>query len=226
MESTKPQQNASYLFHCQLRHCEFCNWRELKRVRKKHLNRFLRCVDAGFRIALLTLTVPNVLTITGQEYDRLYECLKKLLNHPSVKPHIYGGLAKIETTFNADRGEFHPHFHILIIYRACIPQKRIKALWAALTADLENPELSDVPISQDSNRSVWIKRIGFDRSDLTSVRSAVKRSIEYICKFNPIADPEAFASFYCATKGKRLVRAFGGLRKRFKPAVGHQEPLS
>lgn len=226
MESTKPQQNASYLFHCQLRHCEFCNWRELKRVHKKHLNRFLRCVDADLRIALLTLTVPNVLTITGQDYDRLYESLKKLLNHKSVTPYICGGLAKVETTFNADRQEFHPHFHILIIYKTCIPQKRIKALWGALTADLENLELSDVPVSQVPSRSVWINKIQFNKNDPSSVRSAVKKSLNYICKFNPIADPEAFASFFCATKGKRLVRAFGGLRKRFKTSGSHQEPLS
>ena len=226
MENCNSQQNGSYWFRCQLRHCEFCNWRESKRVRKKHLNRFLWCVDVDLRIALLTLTVPNVFTVKDQDYDRLFESLKKLLNHPSVKPSIYGALAKIETTFNADLEEFHPHFHILIVYRTCIPQKRIKALWAALTTDLQSYEPSDVPASQVPSRSVWINKIGFNKNDPISVRSAVKKSLNYICKFNPIADPEAFASFYCATKGKRLVRAFGGLRKRFKPVSNHQKPLS
>jgi hypothetical protein len=174
------------------------------------------CVDGGLRIAILTLTVPNVSTIKSEDYDRLFEKLKALLNLEYVRRYIYGGVAKIETTYNVDRQEFHPHLHILIVYKACIPQKKIKALWAILTAELESSAFSDTPTSTAMSRSVWIKRVHFNRSNTASVRKAVRDSLNYLCKFNPINDPEAFASLYCETKGKRLIRAYGGLRKGFR----------
>jgi hypothetical protein len=216
MANCESQQSTHLLFPCRLRHCEFCFWRESRRARKQYLLRFIDCVDGGLRIAILTLTVPNVSTLNSQVYDRLFERLKELLNLDYVRRYIYGGVAKIETTYNGDQEAFHPHFHVLIVYKACIPQKKIKALWAILTADLKNYEFSDAPTSYDSSRSVWIKRIKFDSSKQASVRKAIRDSLNYLCKFNPINDPEAFASFYCATKGKRLIRAYGGLRKGFR----------
>jgi hypothetical protein len=216
MASCKSRQNTPLLFPCGLRYCEFCFWRESRRARKQYLLRFLDCVDGGLRIAILTLTVPNVLTLNSEFYGRLFERLKELLNLAYVRRYIYGGVAKIETTYNADRQEFHPHFHVLIVYKACIPQKKIKALWGTLTVDLENFELSDFPACTVSSRSVWIKKINCDSSKPKSVREAVRDSLNYLCKFNPIPNPEAFASLYCATKGKRLIRAYGVLRKGFR----------
>lgn len=219
MANCKSQQPASFLFPCGLRYCEFCSWRESRRARKQYLLRFLKCVDDGFRIGILTLTVPNVSTLNSQGYDRLFERVKEFLNLDYVIRYIFGGIAKIETTYNADRQEFHPHFHILIIYKACISQKKIKALWGTVTADLDNYEFSDCPTSSAFNRSVWIKKVNFTRSNPASVRKAVRKSLNYLCKFNPMHDPEAFASYFCATKGKRLIRAYGGLRKGFRLSV-------
>ena len=219
MANCQFQQSGPLLFPCQLRHCEFCSWRESRKARKQYLLRFLKCIDDGLRIATLTLTVPNVPTLKGQDYDRLFERVKEFLNLDYVRRCIFGGVARIETTYNADRQEFHPHFHILIVYKACISQKKIKALWGKLTGDLENYELSDCPTSSDFSRSVWIKKINFNRSNPASVRKAVRKSLNYLCKFSPIDDPEAFASIFCATKGKRLIRAYGGLRKGFRQGV-------
>jgi Replication protein len=216
MATCKSQHSTPLLFPCRERHCEFCFWRESRRARKQYMLRFIDCVDCGLRVAILTLTIPNVATINSEVYDLLFERLKELLNLDYVRRYIYGGVAKVETTYNANRLEFHPHIHILIVYKACIPQKRIKALWGTLTADLENYEISDFPASTASSRSVWIKRIKFDSSKPASVRKAIRDGLNYLCKFNPINDPGAFASLYCATKGKRLIRAYGGLRKGFR----------
>ncbi len=213
MTDCKPVQGVYPLFRCQLRVCEFCYWRESKRVQKRYSNKLYDCVNAGFRLAILTLTIPNVTLISGRDYDLLFHKLKKLFQHDHVKIYIIGGLAKIETTYNADRQEFHPHIHIIIVYKACISQKKIRSIWIALTADMQDYELSDMPMPQVRNRSVWIKKIKFNKSSPVSIRSAIKRALNYICKFNPIADPQAFANIYLATKGKRLFRAYGELRR-------------
>lgn len=226
MSDCKSEQSAPLLFVCGLRYCEFCFWRESRRARKQYLLRFIKLIDDRLRLALLTLTVPNVSTLNSQDYDRLFERLKEFLNLDYVKRYIYGGVAKIETTYNAERQEFHPHFHILIVYKACMPQKKIKALWENLTADLDSYEPSDFPTLTVSSRSVWIKRIKFDTSKPASVRKAVRDSLNYLCKFNPIDEPKAFTSIYCATKGKRLIRAYGGLRKGFRCSFSQQRALS
>jgi hypothetical protein len=226
MANCRFQQSTPLLVPCRLRYCEFCYWRESRRVRKQYLRRFLEYVDDGLRIAILTLTIPNVASLNSEVYDRLFESLKELLNLDYVRRYIYGGVAKVETTYNADRQEFHPHLHILIVYKACIPQKKIKALWALLTADLEHYEPSDVPASSVSSRSVWIKRVKFNRDSPASVRKAVRDSFNYLCKFNPINDPEAFASLYSVTNRKRLIRAYGGLRKGGRLISNEFETLS
>ena len=226
MANCKSQQTGAFLFSCQLRHCEFCFWRESRRARKQYLLRFLGCVEGGLRLAILTLTVPNVSALNSQDYDRLFERVKEFLSLEYVRRYIFGGVAKIETTYNVEHQEFHVHIHILIVYKACIPQKKIKALWGNLTADIENYEPSDFPASNVSNRSVWIKSVKLNRSNPASIRKAVRDSLNYLCKFNPIDDPEAFVSVYGATKGKRLIRAYGGLRKGYRQGFNFQEPLS
>jgi len=163
-----------------------------------------------------------VSALNSQDYDRLFERVKEFLSLEYVRRYIFGGVAKIETTYNAEHQEFHVHIHILIVYKACIPQKKIKALWGNLTADMGNYEPSDFPASTVSNRSVWIKSVKLNRSNPASIRKAVKNSLNYLCKFNPIDDPQAFAIMYGATKGKRLVRAYGGLRKGFRQGFNFQ----
>lgn len=213
MESKTTQ--IAHLFRCQLRFCEFCQWRDSRRIFRKYFRRLLACVDDGYRLAILTLTIRNLSSINSQNYDHLAQSLKALFQHPIFKQYVYGGLARIETTFNVDRAEFHPHIHIIIIYRACIPQNEIKALWQALTAGVEDYEPVDLPAAQPSTRSTWIRKIEFAESNPPSVRRTLRRALNYICKFNPIGDPEAFASHFHATSGKRLVRAYGVLRGQF-----------
>ena len=201
-------------FRCQLRYCEFCSWRDSRRVVRKYFKRLLACVDDGYRLAILTLTIHNLSSISSQDYDRLSKNLKGLLQHDLFKANVFGVLARIETTFDADREEFHPHIHIILAYRACIPQKEIKPLWQMLTADIEDYQPSDMPAAQASSRSTWIQKLEFDESNPASVRKAIRNALNYICKFNPIASPEAFAAHYCATAGKQLIRAYGRLRRQ------------
>ncbi|HKQ03729.1 MAG TPA: protein rep [Blastocatellia bacterium] len=225
MADSKSVQIAS-LFRCQLRYCEFCHWRDSRRIFRKYFRRLLACVDEGYRLAILTLTIRNLSSIRSQDYDRLSQNLKMFFQHDLFKQHVYGGLSRIETTFNDNRQEFHPHIHIIIAYRACISQNEIKAVWKALTADIEDYEPSDSPAAQASSRSTWIKKIEFNKSNPARIRKAIRGALNYVCKFNPIASPEAFANYYCATNGKRLVRAYGGLRRRFVRALDNQWPLS
>ena len=216
MEDCKTVDRVYPQFRCQLRVCEFCYWRESKRIYKRYANKLHDYVDGGFRLAILTLTIPNLSHISSQDYDRLFQKLKKLFQDNGVKIYLIGGLAKIETTYNADRQEFHPHIHIIIVYTDCISQKEIKPIWEALTAATDDYELSDTPLHHSSKRSVRFEEIEFNENDPASISRAIKKVLNYICKFNPIADPDAFASIYCATKGKRLIRAYGGLRNRLR----------
>lgn len=195
---------------CNSRYCEFCSWRESKKARKRYSERVLNMANLGCKLAMLTLTVPNTYCVDSQDYDRLFDYYKTFLQEPLIKTKILGSLARIETTFNPDRGEFHPHIHAMIVYSGCIPQPEMKTTWARITEDdMSHIELSDVPGSGESSRSVWIESLDIESEN---PKKTITRAVNYILKFQPICDPDAFASYYGAAKGKHLHRAFGAMR--------------
>jgi len=103
-------------YFCGNRFCPTCRWREakkdalkisvlMKHIQHKHNKTFL----------FLTLTAPNV---TGDkledEITRYNKAFKNLMKRPEVLPIAKGYVRKLEITHNAERKDFHPHFHVLI----------------------------------------------------------------------------------------------------------------
>src|SRR5699024_1222608 len=67
------------------------------------------------RIYFLTLTAPNVpAEELNDEIKHYNHSFKKLMERKEVKNIVKGYARKLEITYNEERDDYHPHFHVLI----------------------------------------------------------------------------------------------------------------
>lgn len=101
---------------CKNRFCPICQ-RNAARKEAAKIGACMAWVQQvkGKEFILLTLTAPNV---TGDklkaEIDRFNQAFRRLLVRAEVAPIIKGYVRKLEVEHNAERGDYHPHFHVLI----------------------------------------------------------------------------------------------------------------
>ena len=66
-------------------------------------------------IIFLTLTAPNVSAEElNDEIKHYNHSFKKLMERKEVKAIVKGYARKLEITYNEERDDYHPHFHVLI----------------------------------------------------------------------------------------------------------------
>ena len=71
-----------------------------------------------YKYLLLTLTVPNVKAENlSDEIKHLTHSWNKLCMRAFFKKSIKGWFRALEVTYNGDRDDYHPHFHVLL----CVP---------------------------------------------------------------------------------------------------------
>ena len=103
---------------CKDRLCDGCQNRRALRcfaVTTKILHA-IRDQHLGYEYIFLTLTVPNVpLSGLNEEIDLMFQAWKKLTKRAEVRKVFKGYLRALEITYNHERGDFHPHFHVLIV---------------------------------------------------------------------------------------------------------------
>jgi replication protein len=193
-------------WRCQYRNCLICCWRYSQRLTRRYVRKIekIRCDD--YRLGFLTLTIPNVSSLSSELYKGLAANQKSLFRRAPFKDRMVAGVSKIETDFNYESQDFHPHTHMILIYEQCIPQEEIVEAWC----DLIYPQpshyvLSDVPGHEGEPCLAWIKKIDPE---------AIRRAVNYLFKYRPIKEAEAFAEYDCAVRKIRLVQSYGALRGR------------
>ena len=202
-------------YQCQSRYCEFCFWKESRKRRRKYLEKILAEIAIGSRMALLTLTTPARFLLSPNDYDILFANFRNLIHQDLIAGKLIGCLAKAETTVNIEAQTYNLHIHAILFYFSCIPHQEIKSAWGAICLSATGyTEVCDIPGRDSQNTSTWIEKVKLQTNDTSNARKVVTRVINYLFKFNTISNPEAFAEYYRATKGKRLLRASGVLRKR------------
>ena|SRR5215213_1187598 len=197
-------------WRCQNRNCLFCCGRYSRKFTGRYMRKIGKLLRDGYRLSFLTLTIPNTLSINPQLYKWLGMNLKRLMARSLFKGRVVGAIARIETDFNADSQDFHPHIHIILIYTQCIPQREIAEAWR----DLIEPQLneyapSDVPGHEGGACVVWIEKIKPEE---------IKKTVAYLFRFKPFEDAEAFAEYDCAVRNIRLIQTYGALRGRKRRA--------
>jgi hypothetical protein len=210
LQDEKKEATGYRTWRCQHRNCLFCCWKYWRGFIENYLRKINKITHNNYRLSLLTLTIPNVPSLSPELYRELAANLKKLMRRYPFKGRVVGAVARIETDFNPHSQDFHIHIHIILIYSQCLPQEEIAEAWRDVMGQLPNVyELSDAPCQASKPCVVWIEKIK---------PGTLRRTVRYIFKFEPFKDAEAFAEYDCAVRSVRLVQSFGTLFERNRKA--------
>ena len=190
---------------CEKRFCPMCAWRKshkdammisvlMEYIEKEHDKAFI----------FVTLTAPNV---KGEdlrdEITRYNKAFKKLVERDVITKINQGYIRKLEVTYNAERDDYHPHFHCVFAVNKSyfkksdyIKQEKWLNLWCDVMKD---PTITQVDVRR-------VKRGGTDGRD-----KAINEVAKYAAKDSDYsANQSVFDIFYQALKGRQIL-TFNGL---------------
>ncbi|KXY84886.1 protein rep [Bacillus sp. FSL W7-1294] len=192
---------------CKNRFCPICAWRKACKDAMKiaTMMEAIKCEEKK-EFLFLTLTTPNIKgdAVKG-EIDKFNKAFKKLFDRAQVKKSIKGYIRKLEMTYNKERDDYNPHFHVLLTVdknyfkrkELYIKQKEWLSMWQKAT-DL--PEITQVHIQ---------------KVELIREGNAVSEIAKYSAKdYEMLVSREVFDVFYSALKGRQLI-VYGGLFKDY-----------
>lgn len=187
---------------CGNRFCPMCAWRQAKKDALK-ISVMMKYLKTEYQkeFVFLTLTAPNVhANQLSDEITRYNNAFKKLTKRKEIIPVIQGYIRKLEITYNEERNDYHPHFHVLIAVNKSYFTDRTylkQAKWLELWREV----MDDETITQ-----VDIEKVGNKNGS-----SAVNEVAKYAAKDSDYLDSkEIFDVFYNALKGRQVL-VFNGL---------------
>ncbi|MFG5087660.1 protein rep [Campylobacter lari] len=150
---------------CKNRFCPVCAWRKARKD-ALGLSLMMQYVkqEESKSFIFLTLTTPNVtaehLEDEIQNYNHAFQ---KMFKRKKVNSIAKGYVRKLEVTYNAERDDYHPHFHVLIAVnrsyfkdtKSYISQKEWLNLWRDVT---DMPEITQVQVQkirQNNNKELY-----------------------------------------------------------------------
>lgn len=124
---------------CRDRLCPMCQWRRSMKLayQVNQVCHLALLEKPGLRFLFLTLTTRNV---QGDKLkaaiDEMNYGFSKIMNRKEVKRSVEGYFKAIEVTYNSNRGDYHPHFHVILAVKPSyfqryyyIRQSRWVELW-------------------------------------------------------------------------------------------------
>lgn len=210
--------NATF---CKDRMCPACQKRRSLTIFHQLINICGAIVEdmPNSRFLFLTLTVPNVKFIDlDATIKHLMASFKRLTNRAIFKKLIKGFFRALEITYNKERDDYHPHFHILLCVNSnyftknYITQGQWLEMWQQAT---KNPYITQVDIRV-------VKENKKRKSDAIASASAevgkyATKPSDYLKKGVGglyIADFKVVNELMLILKNKRLV-AYGGILKEY-----------
>lgn len=193
---------------CKHRFCPICAWRKARKdalalsiqmeyIKEEHQKDFI----------FLTLTAPNVQAGELNDEIKFYNAsFKKLMERKEVKAIVKGYVRKLEVTYNADRDDYHPHFHVLIAVnksyftqsKQYINRDRWLDLWRDAT---DNPNITQVDVRKVKENN---------NKEVAEVAKYAAKDSDYLL------NEKVFEVFYKSLKGKRLIVNSGLFKESMK----------
>ncbi len=215
---------------CQCRLCPLCQWRrslimfhQVKELAHEHIQHFKSDIPL-----LLTLTVPNVpANKLSERIGLMQKSWHKLMMRNPVKRVCRSWFRALEITYNLEREDYHPHFHVLIMVPKNYFDSRMSLYidrdeWLRMWQEVMGlPEITQVDI-----RRVKKLRKG------TAVESVAAEVAKYATKPGDYvrelpsglceANATVVEALHRALRRRRLV-AFGGKFKEYRKQLKMQE---
>lgn len=201
MEKTKLYRSNN----CEHRFCPMCAWKKSRKNALKIgvLMQYLREED-NKEFVFLTLTAPNIKAEElNDEIKHYNKSFQRLMQRKEVKSVVKGYVRKLEVTYNKERDDYHPHFHVILAVnksyftdtKAYIARDRWLELW------------------QQSTKNNLITQVDVRRVKVTDNKKEVSEIAKYSAKDSDyLEDEKVFDTFYKSLSGKRLI-VYSGLFK-------------
>ena len=201
MEKTKLHRSNN----CENRFCPICAWKKSRKnaLKISVLMQYLR-EEENKDFVFLTLTAPNV---KGEELDdeikHYNQSFQRLMQRKEVKNAVRGYVRKLEVTYNKERDDYHPHFHVILVVdkqyfnnkKQYIKRDRWLELW------------------QKSTKNNLITQVDVRKVKATDNKKEVSEIAKYSAKDSDyLEDEKVFDTFYKSLSGKRLI-VYSGLFK-------------
>lgn len=201
---------------CKNRFCPFCSWLKAKRTAFELLE-LIKVVEYTEKLAFIfiTLTVPNVPKESlREEIENFNISFNRLWKTKEFKAFNKGFIRKLEVTYNEERNDYHPHFHLVVAVnksyfksRNYMSKRRLLELWQRAT---RNPAITQVDIKPC--RMDTVKQV------MELATYSAKQGDLYSSK-------EVFDGFYEGLFRKKLL-VYNGIFKEYKKKieVGEVDP--
>lgn len=227
MENKKQYKGNS----CKNRFCPICAWKKAKKdalslsVQMKYI-----VAEHKKKFIFLTLTAPNV---PGEELkdeiNKYNKAFKNLMQRKEIKAIAKGYVRKLEITYNRERNDFHPHFHVLVSVNKSyftdkdyyISRDRWLELWQQVT---DNPKITQVDVRkvgkkreiEDSQGKEFDNYEQFESNGYEEFDDSALEVAKYAAKDEDyLLNEDVFEVFYKALKGRQII-VYSGLFKESK----------
>ena len=190
---------------CKNRFCPMCAWRKARKnaLKISVLMQYLR-EEENKEFVFLTLTAPNVKAEELDDEIKHYnKSFQRLMQRKEVKNTVRGYVRKLEVTYNKERNDYHPHFHVILVVdkqyfnnkNQYIKRDRWLELW------------------QQSTKNDLITQVDIRKVKQTDNKKEVSEIAKYSAKDTDyLEDEKVFDTFYKSLSGKRLI-VYSGLFK-------------
>lgn len=201
MEKTKLHRSNN----CEHRFCPVCTWKKARKnaLKISILMQYLK-QEENKEFLFLTLTAPNVKADElNDEIKHYNKSFQRLMQRKEVKAVVKGYVRKLEVTYNKDRDDYHPHFHVILAVnksyftdtKQYIKRDRWLELW------------------QKSTKNSLITQVDVRRVKHSENKKEVSEIAKYSAKDSDyLQDETVFNTFFKSLSGKRLI-VYSGLFK-------------
>ena len=190
---------------CKHRFCPVCSWRKARKnaLKISILMQYIK-EEENKEFIFLTLTAPNVKADElNDEIKHYNQSFKRLMERKEVKAAVKGYVRKLEVTYNKDRDDYHPHFHVVLAVNKSyftdknyyISRDRWLELWQQST---KNPSITQVDIRRVKHTD--------NKKEVSEIAKYSAKDSDYL------QNEKVFDAFYNTLSGKRLI-VYSGLFK-------------
>ena len=186
---------------CKNRFCPMCAWRQARKDALK-IGTVMKWLSSDYekQFVFVTLTTPNVPAAElPAEIDRFNKAFKKFVARKEILALSEGYVRKLELTYNAERCDYNPHFHVIFAVnksyftsRVYLKQSRWLDIWREVTGD---PSITQVHVQKLSDA---------DGKGAAEVAAYAAKDAEYL------QNDDVFKTFYNALKGRQIL-TYNGL---------------
>ena len=186
---------------CKNRFCPMCAWRQARKDALK-IGTIMKWLSTDYekQFVFVTLTTPNVPAAQlSAEIDRFNKAFKKFVARKEIVALSEGYIRKLELTYNAERNDYNPHFHVIFAVnksyftsRNYLKQARWLEIWREVTGD-------------ETITQVHVQKLkDADGKGAAEMAAYAAKDSEYLQNDN------VFKVFYTALKGRQVL-TYNGL---------------